>query len=311
MNFPERLANLWESEIKAVFESGKERRIEFQLNDDVWVDWVLVPEKDEIGNIIAVITSGRDISEIKELEQRTKIALQREKELNNLKTQFISTVAHEFKTPLTAVQSTVDLLLRYKEKINDYKRVEYLNRIIRSVNTLDDMVKELLTLSRFESGKIELKIQKLDIVALIEKIVQDHQNVLKKGQVIEKEYGSEKIEILSDKNALSMIINNLLNNASKYSDEDAVIAIEVRDNVDGIELEIKDEGKGITDEDKKHIFEPFYRACHTASIKGTGLGLSIVAEYVNLLKGVITVEDNEKKGTIFRIKLPKMDGAEI
>ncbi len=308
LDFPKELLSLWEHEINRVFESGKEKRIESQFPNATWVDWSLVPERDEDGNITAVITSGRDVTEMKNLEDKIRKALEKEKELNNLKTQFINTVAHEFKTPLTAIYSTVDLCERYKDKIDEEKRQSYFSRIKHSVNRLNEMVEELLTLSRFESGKIKLAICEIDIKNIIDKLVLNHNNILKKGQVIVKKYQLQNNVFYLDKNVLEHILNNLLNNASKYSDEGTQIEIVVKELKNKLRIEVRDQGQGIPDEDKKHIFEPFYRAKNSHAIKGTGLGLAIVKEYISLLNGNIFVKDNENVGTIFRIEIPQING---
>lgn len=247
----------------------------------------------------AVVKLQRQIKETEDAKKELDLALAKEKDLNELKSRFVSMASHEFRTPLSTILSSTYLLQQYVSTEDQPKREKHLERILSAVNSLDDILEDLLSVGKIEEGKVSTKLEKLDINELIDSIIHQFNPILKKGQSI-KFYLSGDPLLTSDKTILRHIINNLISNASKFSSQDKPIIITIdTNNRENWSLRVKDEGIGIPLEDQKNLFERFYRASNVASIKGTGLGLHIVARYIDLLKGKISCESVENQGTEF------------
>jgi len=244
-----------------------------------------------------------EVAKRKTAELDAKKAYQNEKEVNELKTRFISTVSHEIRTPLTTIKSSAELIKRYKDKFSAQEQVEHFDRIINSVDYLVDLVEDVLSMSRSDSGKVIFSPETVNIENLFLSIVEKIKRTDNSNHPIKFVYKGIKKSIISDSKLLSVTLTNLLNNAIKYSDK----GIEIKVNVivkNSIVLEVIDYGIGIPDEGIRHLFEPFYRAGNVEKYKGSGLGLSIVMKSVELLKGTIQVESKINEGSKFIIRIP-------
>jgi PAS domain S-box-containing protein len=242
--------------------------------------------------------------ELQKSQLETQKALQKEKELGELKSRFVSMASHEFKTPLSTILSSLSLLEKY-DKINEFdpnKKVKHFDRIRSNVKHLNNVLNDFLSLDRLQTGALEPQKSVLNLKEFLEGIVQEFENQLKDGQKINLKFDG-KLEITSDENMLRNIMNNLVSNASKYSDENQSIDLMVDNTSSRTLISIKDYGIGIPDEDQKHLFERFFRAHNAVNIKGTGLGLTIVKRYVELLGGKISFNSLHKKGTEFIIEI--------
>lgn len=242
------------------------------------------------------------LGELEKSKDELKKALAKEKELNELKSRFISMASHEFRTPLTTILSSASLIGEYPTTAQQEKREKHVSRIMSAVNNLNDILSDFLSISKIEEGKIFAEPALFNLHELASEIRNDISGLLKKGQHIEYEYQGAQ-EIYSDKKMLRNIIINLLSNAIKFSDENKPIQLHINAGNQHTSLHIRDHGMGISNDDKKHLFERFFRGKNAVNVQGTGLGLNIVANYVELLKGTIEIESELNKGTCFTITL--------
>lgn len=230
-------------------------------------------------------------------------SLEKEKEVNEMKSRFVSMASHEFRTPLATILSSLTLVGKYSELNNKEKQEHHMHRIKSAVSHMTDLLDDVLSISKLEEGKITIMQEVFDIVHFSENVIQELQELCKKGQkIVYQHQGSETVHI--DKKVLRIIYFNFISNAIKFSPTHSYIDVSTVSSSDYLEIHIKDQGIGIGEEDKKHLFERFFRGNNVMNIQGTGLGLSIVARYVELLNGEITVQSALNKGTVFTIKIP-------
>ena len=232
-------------------------------------------------------------------------ALEREKELNEMKSRFVSMASHEFRTPLSAVLSSISLVETYKDPEHEEKRKKHIERIKGSVRNLTDILNNFLSLDKLEQGKIEAETSQFDISEFMEDIIEEMESMLKKkNQKIIYSHTGQK-EIVLDRKILRNIMFNLLSNAIKYSPENKEIFVSIKVEKKNVVIAVKDNGMGIPEHEQKNLFKNFFRANNTVNIQGTGLGLSIVKKYVELLHGSINFESNPGSGTVFTVQFPE------
>ncbi|MGH1437213.1 MAG: PAS domain S-box protein [Lewinella sp.] len=243
-------------------------------------------------------------NQLREQEQELQQALRKEKELNALKSRFVSMASHEFRTPLSTILSSTELVEMYHTEEQHSKRLRHIDRIKAAVGNLNDILNDFLSLSRLEEGKLDVQLEKLELAAFLREMEDEINLLLKDGQQLAFPSRKEKWIITTDPKMLRNILLNLLSNASKYSAKGQTIYLDVEKDETAITFVIKDEGMGIPKEDQKHLFTRFFRAHNVENIKGTGLGLHIVQQYLDLLKGKIEFTSEMSKGSVFRITLP-------
>ena len=236
----------------------------------------------------------------KELQQ----ALTKEKELNELKSRFVSMASHEFRTPLSTILSSADILEEYKEKEQQPNREKHTLRIKSAVNNLTNILNDFLSLNKLEEGKVKAKPILFYINSFSIETFDELQGVLKKGQKINYIGLKEDLEIKLDSKLLKNVYYNLLSNAIKYSKEEQPITCKVELSESRLQISIKDEGIGIPIDEQQHLFTRFFRARNVESIQGTGLGLAIVRNYVTMMDGDIWFESKEGKGSTFYVSIP-------
>lgn len=241
------------------------------------------------------------VSELEQAKADVSISLEKEKELNQLKSRFVSMASHEFRTPLSSVQLSASLINRYVEK-GEYSPIEkHTDRIKNSVQLLNTILDDFLNLERLEAGVVTVKQDVTDIVHIGEEVTEEMQLISKKNQRIIYQHTGEKSEFLMDSNLFKSSIINLISNAIKYSGEDTVIEFSTQIKKDELLVTVKDNGIGIPEEEQQRLFEPFFRANNTGNIPGTGLGLNIVKRYVELMGGRLEYWSKLNKGAIFRM----------
>lgn len=248
---------------------------------------------------------------LEEREAELKRALGKERELNELKSRFLSMASHEFKTPLSTVLSSAELIELYETAEQQPKRERHINRIKEAVNQLTEVLNDFLSLSQLEQGQIGVKKRLVDLQALVSTSVESSEGQMKSGQQVIIDCPEEPLRIISDPKLLRHILVNLISNAAKYSPEASVITIKSWLDKEVCRISIIDQGIGIPEEDHRHLFDRFFRARNVENIKGTGLGLNIVANYVNLLGGQIEFTSEPGKGSVFTVSLPVADANEI
>lgn len=247
---------------------------------------------------------GEEINRRKEAEKKIKDALQKEKELNELKTKFLSLVSHEFKTPLSGILTSATLAEKYTKEEQQPKREKHLVTIRNKVHYLNNILNDFLSIERLDSGRGQYKYSNFGLKRLINEVIYNANITLKDGQEISYPKDIEDVELFMDEKILELILSNLLGNAIKYSPENTSIQFIVDFHDDLIVFKIKDQGRGIPKKDQKHIFERYFRAENALLDQGTGIGLNIAKTHLENLGGTIQFESEENKGTTFTIKVP-------
>ena len=227
-------------------------------------------------------------------------ALQKEKELGELKSRFVSMASHEFRTPLSTVLSSAYLIEKYTTTEDQPKREKHLQRIISSVNMLTDILNDFLSLGKIEEGRIQVRLSEFNIKEQVKAIIEEIKNALKKGQEILYHHEGH-VNVFMDASLLKHIVMNLVSNASKFSPEASMIEIETLCHNGQVVLAVKDHGIGIPLEDQKHLMERFFRGANAGNIQGTGLGLHIISKYAELMNGEVECKSELEKGTEFII----------
>ncbi|MCI1188641.1 PAS domain S-box protein [Hymenobacter sp. DH14] len=244
---------------------------------------------------------------LNQLEQRTRElsqALAAEQELGELKTRFVSMASHEFRTPLTAVLTSVMLLEKYTETEQQAQRQRHLNRIRTSVKHLTDILEEFLSVGRLEDGRLPLNRAELALAPLVHEAVAEVTGLRKPGQRIELALAPGLPPLWQDASLLRKVLANLLSNALKYSAENTTVAVRATLEDQWLRLTVQDQGIGIAPDDQERLFQRFFRARNAANLPGTGLGLYIVARYVELLGGTVALRSELGAGTTVTITLP-------
>lgn len=237
---------------------------------------------------------------LKKIQEELKKSLAKERELSELKTRFITTASHEFRTPLSTVLSSAYLVGQYKSAEDQPKREKHLQHITSSVEMLTSILNDFLSVGRIEEGRIAVRPANLDLKALMTSITDELKIILKDGQEIQFTHKGEE-QVLIDQVLLKHIVMNLVSNASKFSPESSLIEINTTCSSDQIILSVKDYGTGISAKDQKHLTERFFRGSNASGIQGTGLGLHIVAKYAELMNGQMECKSQLEKGTEFII----------
>jgi len=246
----------------------------------------------------------------KEIEKRVKAesklvkALKKEKELNELKTKFLSLVSHEFKTPLSGVLNAAVLIGKYTKSEMQEKRDKHLLTIKNKVYYLNGILNDFLSIERLESGKVKYKLTNFKLSKVVNEVIYNANMMLKSGQRINYPLNIDDLNIYQDEKIVELVLSNLLNNAIKYSPENTTIDFKIKFKSNEFIFEIKDEGIGIPSEDQKHIFERYFRAENALTNEGTGIGLNIVKGHLESLGGSIDFISVKDKGTTFIVKLP-------
>lgn len=237
-------------------------------------------------------------------ESDAKSALKKEKELNELKTKFLSLVSHEFKTPLSGILTSAMLLSKYELTEQQNKRDKHIKTITDEVHYLNNILNDFLSVEKLDKGKINYKFNEFKLSKVINEVVYNANVLLKEGQLIKYPKDIDDISLCQDEKILELNLSNLINNAIKYSPENSIIDIDISQDDLMTTFKIKDEGIGIPEHDQKNIFERYFRAENALHTQGTGIGLNIVKGHLENLNGSITFFSIENKGSTFIMKLP-------
>jgi PAS domain S-box-containing protein len=230
-------------------------------------------------------------------------ALDKERQLNEIKSRFVSMASHEFRTPLSTVLSSASLLSKYTGGDQQDKRDRHINKIKDSVKHLNDILEDFLSLGKLDEGRVEAKFSEFNCADLIHETIDEIRGLLKEGQKIIISHKGDDVAC-SDPKLVKNILINLLTNASKFSDEGKQINVNCVINGETALLTIKDQGIGISEQDSEHLFSTFFRGANATNIAGTGLGLHIVKRYVDLLHGKVFLESELNKGTTVQVEIP-------
>lgn len=247
-----------------------------------------------------VLTSTRDITEIVKV-------IEKERQLNKLKSSFISMASHEFRTPLTTIQSSNELINMYldsNENFADNKLNKHVTRIRTELERLNSLLKDVFTLGRLDVGKAQLKKEITSLKSISKQVIQESM-VQHKERNVKLNIQGEERQLLLDSQLISHALSNLINNALKYSPkEDPEVDLIYDKNY--VTIKVKDYGIGIPKKDQVNLFESFSRASNVGDIDGTGLGLVIVKQFIEMHGGEVTFESEVGKGSTFQIFIPNV-----
>ena len=262
------------------------------------------PIQDDTGKITGVVLAFRDITQRQRAEAEIRRALVKEKELNELKSHFISTTSHEFRTPLSAILSSAELLEHYGHKWVEPKKIEHLQRIQTCADSMTQLLDDVLLVSKAEAGKLEFKPTPLDLVQFCRDLVEDMQLIAEDKHTINFVNQGEGSNVYLDEKLLRHILTNLLSNALKYSHLGGTVHFNLFSDRQIAIFRIKDNGIGIPTADQVQLFQCFYRASNVGATSGTGLGLTIVKQSVDLHGGEINFTSEVGVGTTFTVTIP-------
>jgi len=243
---------------------------------------------------------------IKQIESEKIVlsALEKEKDLSEMKTKFISITSHEFRTPLTAVYSSIQLLEKYGREMELAQFQKHVDRVKKSVKYLIQLLDDILTISRADTGKIRFDPVPLDLKNLCTRIAEDIKLQMPPEIEMQFKYLCRRNKFILDEKLLTHILTNLLSNAVKYSGNGKEIIFEIDCDNEKLTFNVSDKGIGIPLKDQEHLFQPFSRAGNVSTIPGSGLGLSIVKRSVDMHGGEIRFVSVPEKGTLFCVTIP-------
>lgn len=247
------------------------------------------------------------IDALTQAKEEVSQSLAKEKELGQLKSRLLSMASHEFRTPLSAIQLSAELVGRYTSGEHDGKATRHLQKILNAVGNLTTILDDFLQVEKVEAGRVVVNWSNFDLGNFCREIAGDMKLLAKKKQKIDFAHLGGNTLVHLDCNLLRNCIINLISNAIKYSGDDTRIDFTSRVDDSAIWICVKDNGIGIPQDEQKHLFEAFFRAQNTGAIPGTGLGLNIAARYVALMGGNIACESNADQGTLFTIQFPFYD----
>ncbi len=259
--------------------------------------------KDAAGNPLEIVGAATDITYRVEAEAEIRLALAGEKELNELKSRFITTVSHEFRTPLATILSSADLLEFYAEHGGLEKSQAHIHRIQTAAIHLSNMLEETLVMGIAEAGIAQFRPVQVDLEQLCRDVLEEVELSYARGRSIIFTCIGRRV-VMADPAQVRQILANLLANAFKYSPNDGGVQMDLEMGATQVVLRIRDFGIGIAAEDLPRVFDAFYRGKNVGNIPGTGLGLAIVKKAVELHSGTISVESQLGAGATFTITLP-------
>jgi PAS domain S-box-containing protein len=258
--------------------------------------------KDTSGKFSRILIVENNITQQKKTEESLEKNIEEQRRLNLLKSRFVSFASHEFRTPLTTMSSSADLIRKYVELDDKEKISKHITRIQQSVVYMTSLLNDFLSLDKIDSGVVNLNVQRIDLSKLLEECLEETAGVKKIGQEIQVMNAISCIE--TDPFLLKSILINLISNGLKYSDEKSSVLVTTAIESNEFVICIKDHGMGIPQSELQNLFTRFFRASNAQEIKGTGLGLHIVSRHVDMLGGKIICESEEGIGTQFCVYLP-------
>lgn len=271
-----------------------------------WLEARVFLLENEQGTPIRRIGVATNITIAIEKEQLLTQSLANERTLNHLKSQFISTVSHEFRTPLTVISSSAELVTHYASLDAPRPTTTLISKhaetIYQQTLSLNELLADTLTLSKIEDGKMVVELEETDLGVLSESLLRlSFGNRADRRQVAMRVLGNP-VGVLVDKKLMAHVLTNLLSNAFKFSSTNPGLTLCYE--AGGVTLAVSDEGIGIPEKDQPFLFGKFFRASNAVNIQGTGLGLSICQEYVRLQAGKLVFESREGSGSVFTVRLP-------
>ncbi len=284
--------------LKSTLDSGEERTVEIQMGEEdgrIFQAQTTLMKREDSSEVESVVSIFNDITEIRRVER--------------MKTAFVSTVSHELRTPLTSIKGFISTLLEDDEGMYDEEtRREFLIIINEECDRLTRLISDLLNVSKIESGRgLDLQLSDVDLSQLLRRVAANHQPYTKKHKITARV--PEKLMIRADADKLTQVLDNLVGNAVKYSPNGGKVEIVATDEDDSVRIDVIDEGLGIPERHRDHIFQRFHQVDDDVdhkSIGGTGIGLYLVQHLAQAHGGQVWLESSEVgEGSTFSVRLPQ------
>jgi PAS domain S-box-containing protein len=306
---PKQLSDEFYAEEQRLLATGEPilDRLEYNPTPDGqerWFSATKVAIRDRLGKIVGLVGVSRNVTEYKRMEATLRYALEKQNELNELKSRFIAMASHEFRTPLAIISSSTGIIRIANDKITIPQREQHFAKIENAIHQIVQLLDDVLALGQAEGGKLPFNPERIDIKAFCQEIVDEMQTTLSEIPVIAFSATTHSAPIWADMKLMRQIITNLISNAIKYSPLNNEIRVELSVNSELVELRVSDHGIGIPEKDLVHLFEPFHRAGNVGTIQGTGLGLAILKKAVERHAGTVKVQSQTNVGTTFIVQLP-------
>lgn len=281
-------------------------RLRRKTGEYIWVETLMKYIFDDNGNLVEGQSSSRNVTQRKAAEEEVLKAYEKEKKLNELKSRLVSTISHEFRTPLTSIFASAEMLERYINKWSESKKLENIKRIQKSVEHMIEMLNETLSMSKADAGKINFEPVIFEVVPFCQSILDEINPIKTEVHKLTLSASSERLVCNQDSKLLSIILLNLVSNAIKYSPGGGEVTLSVEERHWGYIFTVTDQGIGIEEKDLNEISQPFFRGKNIGGIKGTGLGLSIVKKYLEIIGGTIEINSKLGKGTTVIVEIPSI-----
>ncbi len=259
---------------------------------------VNIQTKDEIGQLATAFNRMVD---------NLQKALLKERDLRQLKSRFVNTISHEFRTPLTGISISADILESYQDRLTTEQKIEEFHKIKERVSELTDLMNDFLMHSSVESMRDIFTVTSVQLIEILNRVIEDTERIASSESISLNVHIGDSIPIIEgDPKLLHHIVKNLISNAIKFSQRggEVIVSLDVADDSEYVKLSVRDYGIGIPKDEIDKLFTQFYRASNTSEIPGTGLGLSIVKEFIELHNGKISVTSVPNEGTFFVVLLP-------
>lgn len=248
-----------------------------------------------------------EIKTRKTYEAELQLAIQKEKKINEFKSNVVTTISHEFRTPMTTIRSSAELIRRNLDKEQPIEKVyKHLDLINRSIDNVLELLNDVLLIEKIDSKHADINFQPLDPAKFFQELTEDIKVGIGRNHYFDYQHNVFPLAIETDTKLLRQIVTNMLSNAFKYSSNETSVLLLVYIDQEVVKITVKDQGIGIPEENMHHLFEPFYRGNNVANMEGTGIGLSILRKSVHLLGGTIDVDSKPGYGTKFTVNLPRV-----
>jgi PAS domain S-box-containing protein len=286
-----------------------EARFKNKNGDYIWFEIKAKIVKED-GKPISFQTSARDITQKKEVQYAMKKALAQERELNELRTNLVSTISHEFRTPMTSIRTSAELIEMYIEGhnfVHSKQLQKRINTITEEIDRIVELMNAVLTISKDDAGKTNFNPIQVDLKQVCLDVIESSYSHQSRGRKVQTTFEGSNFNVFADKNLMEYSLFNLLNNAFKYSEGSGDIELKISSKTNQIEVQIIDFGIGIPEKDIPKLFNTFFRASNTEGIQGTGLGLYIVKTFTERNSGTIQVVSKLGKGTKVTLFFPLLN----
>lgn len=251
----------------------------------------------------------REVRRRRQIENELVKALEKEKEINEYKSNIVNTISHEFRTPITSIQSSAELMERSvnnDDKTDITKLNRHLEIIKRSVKGVLDLLSEILLMNKLEANNQEIEKVSINPEVFFDELIQQYKDGIGRRHTIDYQHNEFPLSYSTSPVLLKHIINNLMSNAFKYSEAGKIVWLVVMFGPNGIKITVKDQGIGIPAENLNHLFDAFYRGKNVVNLEGTGIGLSILQNALNQLGGKIQVSSKMDEGSTFTVQIPSL-----